>query len=85
MNLSRRSWFPFSVLRNARRWRRSPSYRRYVLPPRADDRGANSYEQHNLVSDGLVAADDMDRNLVDGWGIASNANGSVLRMSANRS
>lgn len=30
------------------------------------------YEQHNLVSDGFVAADHVDRNLINTWGIAFN-------------
>jgi uncharacterized protein (TIGR03118 family) len=32
----------------------------------------NSYEQHNLVSDGFAPADHLDRNLVNSWGIAFN-------------
>jgi len=30
----------------------------------------NSYEQHDLVSDGTIAADHTDRNLVNAWGLA---------------
>lgn len=30
------------------------------------------YEQHNLVSDGLVGADHMDINLINAWGLAFN-------------
>src|SRR3954469_18119569 len=32
----------------------------------------NSYQQHNLVSDGTIPADHTDRNLVNAWGIAFN-------------
>ena len=35
------------------------------------------FQQHNLVSDGFVAADHMDANLVNAWGIAFNPNGFV--------
>jgi uncharacterized protein (TIGR03118 family) len=37
----------------------------------------NFYRQHNLVSDGFVAADNTDPNLVNGWGIAFNPFGPV--------
>ncbi|MGE5666739.1 MAG: TIGR03118 family protein, partial [Betaproteobacteria bacterium] len=37
---------------------------------RADSDGR--YRQHNLVSDGFVAADHTDPNLVNPWGIAFN-------------
>jgi uncharacterized protein (TIGR03118 family) len=35
------------------------------------------YQQHNLVSDGFVAADHADANLVNAWGIAFNPFGPV--------
>lgn len=35
------------------------------------------YEQHNLVSDGFVAADHTDANLANAWGIAFNPTGAV--------
>jgi len=35
------------------------------------------YEQHNLVSDGFIAADHTDVNLVNTWGIAFNPTGPV--------
>lgn len=35
------------------------------------------YEQHNLVSDGSIAADHTDANLVNAWGIAFNPTGAV--------
>lgn len=35
------------------------------------------YEQHNLVSDGFVAADHTDANLVNTWGVAFNPTGPV--------
>ena len=38
---------------------------------------ANSYQVRNLVSDGGVAADHHDGNLVNGWGVAFNPNGFV--------
>jgi len=38
----------------------------------ADGDRANSYVQHNLVSDGFVAADHTDHNLVNAWGVAFN-------------
>jgi uncharacterized protein (TIGR03118 family) len=38
---------------------------------------ANSYQVRNLVSDGGVAADHQDDNLVNGWGVAFNPNGFV--------
>lgn len=37
----------------------------------------NAYESHNLVSDGFVPADNLDKNLVNAWGIAFNPNGAV--------
>ena len=40
----------------------------------ADD---GSYQQHNLVSDGFVAADHNDPNLVNAWGVAFNPFGPV--------
>ena len=42
---------------------------------RADSEGR--YRQHNLVSDGFVAADHTDPNLVNPWGIAFNPFGPV--------
>lgn len=45
------------------------------LPPQ-DDNG-NVYQQHNLVSDGFVTADNVDPNLVNAWGIAFNPFGFV--------
>jgi uncharacterized protein (TIGR03118 family) len=39
--------------------------------------GAGVFQQHNLVSDGFVAADHIDANLVNAWGIAFNPNGFV--------
>lgn len=38
---------------------------------------ANSYQVHNLVSDGGVPADHGDNNLKNGWGVAFNPNGFV--------
>jgi uncharacterized protein (TIGR03118 family) len=35
------------------------------------------YQQHNLVSDGFVPADNKDPNLVNGWGVAFNPFGPV--------
>ena len=35
------------------------------------------YVQHNLVSDGAVAADHVDPNLVNGWGVAFNPSGAA--------
>ncbi|HET7831461.1 MAG TPA: TIGR03118 family protein [Gallionella sp.] len=35
------------------------------------DGGANAYNQHNLVSDGFVAADHTDPKLINAWGIAA--------------
>jgi uncharacterized protein (TIGR03118 family) len=32
----------------------------------------NSYEQHNLVSDGFAPADHIDKNLVNAWGVVFN-------------
>lgn len=37
----------------------------------------NVYQQHNLVSDGFVPADNPDPNLINGWGIAFNPTGPV--------
>ena len=39
--------------------------------------GAQFYQQHNLVSDGSVAADNADANLVNAWGVAFNPFGFV--------
>ena len=38
---------------------------------------SNFYQQHNLVSDGFLAADHTDPNLVNAWGIAFNPFGVV--------
>jgi uncharacterized protein (TIGR03118 family) len=35
------------------------------------------YQQHNLVSDGFIPADNTDPNLVNGWGVAFNPFGPV--------
>ena len=40
-------------------------------------RGGPGYVQHNLVSDGAVAADHVDPNLVNAWGVAFNPFGFV--------
>ena len=45
-----------------------------ATPARAGD---DFYQQHNLVSDGFVAADQVDPNLVNAWGIAFNPFGPV--------
>ncbi|HTN66193.1 MAG TPA: TIGR03118 family protein, partial [Burkholderiaceae bacterium] len=37
----------------------------------------DDYQQHNLVSDGFVPADNNDPNLVNGWGVAFNPFGPV--------
>ena len=42
----------------------------------------NSYAVRNLVSDGSVPADNLDPNLIDGWGVAFNPNGVVWVNSA---
>jgi uncharacterized protein (TIGR03118 family) len=42
------------------------------LPALADSQGGNSYLQHNLVSNVPGAADKVDPQLVNGWGIAFN-------------
>jgi len=47
-----------------------------LTAPIAND-NSNSYEQHNLVSDGFGSADHTDKNLVNGWGVAFNPNGFV--------
>ena len=39
--------------------------------------GDSFYEQHNLVSDGTIAAAHTDANLVNAWGIAFNPTGAV--------
>ena len=39
--------------------------------------GSSTYQQHNLVSDGFVAADTTDPNLVNAWGVAFNPFGPV--------
>lgn len=46
-----------------------------ALPLQAADN--NTYQQHNLVSDGSVPADHTDPDLVNPWGIAFNPNGFV--------
>ena len=42
----------------------------------------NAYAVRNLVSDGSVPADNIDPNLIDGWGVAFNPNGFVWVNSA---
>jgi uncharacterized protein (TIGR03118 family) len=42
----------------------------------------NAYTVRNLVSDGSVPADNLDPNLIDGWGVAFNPNGFVWVNSA---
>ena len=42
----------------------------------------NAYAVRNLVSDGSVPADNIDPNLIDGWGVAFNPNGNVWVNSA---
>lgn len=42
----------------------------------------NSYAVRNLVSDDSVPADNLDPNLIDGWGVAFNPNGVVWVNSA---
>ena len=44
-----------------------------VTPAVARPPAPNSYVVHNLVSDGSIAADHMDANLVNAWGIARSA------------
>src|SRR6476659_3267790 len=44
---------------------------------RNDDFRPQAYSNHVLVSDGNVAADFTDKNLVNGWGVAFNPNGPV--------
>ena len=51
-----------------------------LTAPIANDRSnnrSNSYEQHGLVSDGFSPADHLDKNLINGWGVAFNPNGFV--------
>jgi uncharacterized protein (TIGR03118 family) len=42
-----------------------------------EHREARKYQQHNLVSDGFVPADNTDPNLVNAWGITFNPFGAV--------
>jgi uncharacterized protein (TIGR03118 family) len=42
-----------------------------------DQREGGMYQQHNLVSDGFVPADNTDPNLVNAWGISFNPFGEV--------
>ena len=42
-----------------------------VLAAAAPAAEKNAYVQHNLVSDGFVAADHTDANLVNAWGLTS--------------
>src|SRR5438128_1742784 len=37
----------------------------------------NFYEQHNLVSDGAIAADHTDPNLINAWGLVFNPTGAA--------
>lgn len=39
--------------------------------------GGFTYRQHNLVSDGFIAADHLDPNLVNAWGVTFNPTGAV--------
>ena len=48
----------------------------FLMAPPAQAAG-NFYQQHNLVSDGAIPADNKDANLVNGWGIAFNPSGPV--------
>jgi uncharacterized protein (TIGR03118 family) len=48
-----------------------------VLPLVADDRSPNAYRIENLVSDGSIAVDHTDPNLINGWGVAFNPVGFV--------
>lgn len=48
-----------------------------VASPAALADRESRYQQHNLVSDGSVAADHIDANLVNAWGIAFNQFGPV--------
>jgi uncharacterized protein (TIGR03118 family) len=43
-----------------------------ILYATAASAESGSYQQHNLVSDGFIAADHVDANLVNAWGIAFN-------------
>ena len=48
-----------------------------IAPFALADAASNRYVQQNLVSDGAVAADTVDPNLVNPWGIVFNPNGPV--------
>lgn len=45
--------------------------------PVAAQAASDFYQQHNLVSDGFIAADNNDQNLINAWGIAFNPFGPV--------
>jgi uncharacterized protein (TIGR03118 family) len=49
----------------------------FALTAAAAQAGEVFYQQHNLVSDGFVAADHVDAGLVNAWGIAFNPFGPV--------
>lgn len=48
----------------------------FLMAPPAQAAG-DFYQQHNLVSDGSIPADNKDANLVNSWGIAFNPSGPV--------
>lgn len=48
-----------------------------ALAASAAQAAGNFYQQHNLVSDGFIAADHIDANLVNAWGVAFNPFGPV--------
>lgn len=48
----------------------------FIMAPPVQAAG-DFYQQHNLVSDGAIPADNRDTNLVNGWGIAFNPFGPV--------
>jgi len=45
--------------------------------PASHDNNSRFYQQHNLVSDGSVSADNADANMVNAWGVAFNPFGFV--------
>jgi uncharacterized protein (TIGR03118 family) len=47
------------------------------MHPSSLNASSAKYQQHNLVSDGAVSADQTDSHLVNAWGIAFNPNGPV--------
>lgn len=64
-----RKWNPSSVHAIARHWRSVALACAFGVASAANAAG---YLQHNLVSDGAVAADHVDPNLVNPWGLAFN-------------